>query len=302
MRSRDRAAEAALIEGRCLREDRFRVPVLMYHHVEPAPLDPPPLHPDSYVTPGELAEHLDLLARRGFTTLTLAEAARRHHAAGDGGGNGGGNRGEALPKRPVVLTFDDGCRCFAAHALPALAERGMTATLFAVSGELGGSNRWDREAGERREELAGAAELRRLADDGIEIASHGASHLDLSRPRDEVTLAAETAGSKTTLEDALGRPVETFCYPYGRTSEAARRAARRAGYLAAVSIHGHAGAVPGDPWALPRMIVRPGEGRLELWLKARGWYPAWSRLPRLGILSAMRRPSGGAGADRSDTP
>lgn len=288
--SRDDAADSALIEGRCLREDRFRVPVLMYHHVEPAPLEPPPAHPDSYVTPGEFASHLDLLQRRGFTTLTLAEAAHRHHA------------GEALPKRPVVLTFDDGCRCFAEHALPALAERGMTATLFAVSGELAGTNRWDHNAGERREELASADELRRLADAGIEIGSHGATHLDLSPSRDEAMLGTEIEGSKATLEEALGRPVETFCYPYGRTSEAARRTVRRAGYLAAVSIHDHAGAVPGDPWAVPRMIVRPGEGRLELWLKARGWYPAWSRLPRLGILSAMRTRSGGAAPDRTGTP
>ena len=308
-------ADSSLVEGRCLREDRFRVPVLMYHHVEPAPLDPPPLHPDSYVTPEEFADHLDLLARRGFTTLTLAEAAKRHHA-GEGVEPG-------LPRRPVVLTFDDGCRCFAEHALPALAERGMTATLFAVSTELGGTNRWDRTetasasgeetdqqegrevaeavdaetappGAERREDLLDAEALRRVAEAGMEVGSHSASHADLSRPLDEGALAAEVKASKADLEAALGRPVETFCYPYGRSSAAARAAVRRAGYLGAVSIHDHPGAVPGDPWAVPRMIVRPGEGRFELWLKARGWYPAWSRLPRLGILSAMRR--------RSDTP
>lgn len=263
----------------------FPVPVLMYHHVEPAPLRPVPAHPDSYVTPEELARHLDLLVRRGFSTLTLAEAARRFHA------------GEAIPRRTVVLTFDDGCRCFADHALPALRTRGMAATLFAVSGELGGHNRWDDAAGERHEELLGAGPLRRVAAHGVEIGSHGATHADLSaldpdRPADAAALERETAGSKAALEEDLGFPVTTFCYPYGRTSPAAAAAARQAGYRAAVAIHDHPGAVPGDPWALPRMIVRPGEGSLELWLKARGLYPAWSRLPRLGLLSALRRRGG----------
>ena len=131
--------------------------------------------------------------------------------------------------------------------------------------------------------------LRVLAASGIEVGSHSATHRDLSSTDDEALLDAELSGSRAALEIALGRPVETFCYPYGRASAAARRAARRAGYLAAVAIHDHAGAVSGDPWGVPRMIVRPGEGSFELWLKARGLYPAWSRLPRLGILSSLRR-------------
>ena len=111
--------------------------VLMLHHVEPAPLAPPARYPDSYLTPEDFAGFLDLLAAGGYRTWTLAEAARRVREGG------------RLPRRSVVLTFDDGCRCFAAHALPALARRGMTATVFAVSKELGGGNAWDRGAGER---------------------------------------------------------------------------------------------------------------------------------------------------------
>ena len=257
--------------------ETFRVPVLMYHHVEPAPLVPPPSHPDSYVTPRQLAAQLDLLARRGFSTLTLAAAAAAVAA------------GDTLPQRPVVLTFDDGCRCFAEHAAALLAERGMTATLFVVAGELGGHNRWDTVDGERREELLDAAGLRRLADEGFEIGCHGATHADLSQLTEPAALERETAGARRELEETLGRPVETFCYPYGRTSPVARRAVRDAGFRAAVAIHEHAGARGGDPWAVPRLAVRPGDAGFELWLKARGFYPAWSRLPRLGVLAALRR-------------
>jgi peptidoglycan/xylan/chitin deacetylase (PgdA/CDA1 family) len=196
--------------------------------------------------------------------------------------------GKPLPRGSVVLTFDDGCRCFAEHAFPELQGRGMTATLFAVAGELGGTNRWDRVAGEREELLLDIDELRRLAGAGIEIGSHARTHRDLTACTDE-ELAAEVAGSRRDLETALGRPVLTFCYPYGRLDARVRAAADTAGYLAAVGIHRHPGAQAGDPLALPRMIVNPGESRFERRLKADGRYALWSRLPRLGLLRALRR-------------
>jgi peptidoglycan/xylan/chitin deacetylase (PgdA/CDA1 family) len=256
------------------------IPVLMYHHVHPAPLEPPARHPGSYLTPEEFSSQLDLLASWGFTTLTLAEAAAR----------GGGRR--PLPRHSVVLTFDDGCRCFSRRVVPALLARDQRATVFAVSGELGGTNRWDHAEGERRETLMSAGELKAVANVGMEVGSHGRHHRDLSRTAGN-ELEAETAGSRRDLEAAVGRPVTTFCYPWGHLSREAREAVRRAGYAAAVSIHGHPGAEAGDRWAVPRMIVAPGEGRFELWLKAAGLYPAWSRMPRLGVLAALRRRRGG---------
>jgi peptidoglycan/xylan/chitin deacetylase (PgdA/CDA1 family) len=248
--------------------------VLMFHHVEPLPLDPPALYPNSYLDRSDFSRFLDDLATRGYRTCTLAEAVDRSSSR--------------LPRRSVVLTFDDGCRCFRDHAFPELAARGMTATLFAVSRELGGANRWDQEAGERREELLGAGGLRDLATAGIEIGSHGRHHLDLSSCTDEQR-RDEIAGSKADLEAALGAPVRTFCYPYGRLDHRAAAAAKAAGYIAAMSIHRHPGARPGDLWAWPRMIVNPGESRFERRLKTSGFYPLWSRLPHLGLLGALRR-------------
>lgn len=264
------------MNGGVERGRRATTAVLMYHHVEPASLQPPPRHPDSYVTPERLTRHLALLSGWGFRTVTLATAA------------GAWQAGRRLPKKTVVLTFDDACRCFAEHALPLLAARSATATVFAVSGLLGGTNAWDAAAGERREELMDAAELAAVAAASCEVGSHGRRHRDLSR-LEGAELEDEVAGSKLDLEAVLGGPVITLAWPYGRTSAAARQAARQAGYAAAVAIDGHPGAVAGDPWGLPRQPVRPGESAFELWLKARGLYARWSRLPRLGLLAALRR-------------
>lgn len=245
-------------------------PVLMLHHVEPGPLDPPPLHRNSYLSREDFAGFLDGLGAHGYRTLSLAAAMQGKPA-----------------RRSVVLTFDDGCRCFRDHALPELQARGMTATLFVVSRELGGTNRWDRAAGERTEELLGAGDLRRLVTAGIEIGSHGRHHRDLTLCSGE-ELREELQGSRTDLEALLDAPVRTFCHPFGHVDDRVRAAAQAAGYLAAVSIHGQPGARPDDAWALPRMIINPGESRFERRLKASGLYPLWSRLPRFGLLSALR--------------
>lgn len=256
------------------------IPVLMLHHVEPAPPDPPPLHPDSYLPRAELARHLDALAGAGYQTMTLAEAARRER------------EGKKLSGKEVVLTFDDGCRCFAEHALPELGARGMTATVFAVSGLLGKENEWDRPQGERRESLLSAAELRELEKAGVEVGSHGRTHRDLTTCS-PAEMETETAGSRHDLEAALDRPVVAFSYPYGRWNERAREAVRRAGYAAAVAIEGHgpAGVHP-DLFSLPRSFLTAGESRFELLLKASGRYRLWRRLPRLGVLAALRRAGG----------
>jgi peptidoglycan/xylan/chitin deacetylase (PgdA/CDA1 family) len=253
--------------------------VLMLHHVEPAPLVPPPRFPDSYLAPDDFAGFLDLLAAGGYRTWTLGTAAAELRA------------GRRLPRKSVVLTFDDGCRCFAERALPELRRRAMTATVFAVSEELGKENRWDREAGERPERLLSASALRDVAAAGIEIGSHGRLHRDLTRCSEQ-ELQDEVAGSKRELEAALGQPVLTFCYPHGRWDRRARAAVEAAGYFAAVTIEGHgAGAAddPSDLLALPRSFLTPGESRLERRLKASGRYRLWKRLPRLGLLAALRQ-------------
>lgn len=256
-------------------------PVLMLHHVEPMPLVPPPLHANSYLSRTEFAAFLDQLAAGGYQTVTLAEACLR----------------SPLPKRAVVLTFDDGCSCFAEHAWPELAARGMTATLFALSGALdrsnetlAGTNRWDRQdpqALEREERLLDGPELAALARAGVEIGCHGKLHRDLTACSD-AELKDEVATSRNELAGALGRPVATFCYPYGRLDDRSRAAVERAGYLAAVSIHGAPHAKRTDRLALPRMIVNPGESAFERRIKASGLYPLWSRLPRVGVLRALR--------------
>src|SRR5262249_41756428 len=63
---------------------------------------------------------LDALRRLGCTVLSLSEAIDRLYA-------------KSLPKRAVVLTFDDGYYDFKAKALPQLEERSYPATVYVTT-------------------------------------------------------------------------------------------------------------------------------------------------------------------------
>ncbi|MET7284467.1 polysaccharide deacetylase family protein [Streptomyces sp. NPDC005573] len=230
--------------------------IAMYHSVGDCSDDPYRVT----VSPGRLERQLRWLRGRGLRGVSVAEllAAR---ARGEGRGL-------------VGLTFDDGYADFLSHALPLLARWGCTATLFVLPGRLGGVNAWD-PLGPRKPLLT-ADGIRHAARAGVEIGSHGLTHVDLTRA-DDTVLHAETAGSRALLEELTGSPVAGFCYPYGTVDQRAVDAVRRAGYTYACAI---APAGLTGPHALPRVYVGQDDTAPRLFLKY--------RLHRL-----RRRPVGG---------
>ncbi|WP_093477537.1 MULTISPECIES: polysaccharide deacetylase family protein [unclassified Streptomyces] len=217
----------------------------MYHSVGDCTDDPYRVT----VTPERLDRQLHWLRRRGLRGVSVAEllAAR----ARDGG------------RDLVGLTFDDGYADFLDNALPLLERWGCTATLFVLPGRLGGDNAWD-PLGPRKPLLT-AAGIRRVADAGVEIGSHGLTHVDLTRA-DDALLTAETTESRALLEELTGRPVTGFCYPYGTVDRRAVDAVRDAGYGYACAID------PGrlnGPHVLPRVHVGQNDTAVRLFLKRR---------------------------------
>ena len=194
----------------------------MYHKVDEVPAGV--RHPGNYVRPARFAEQLAALSAWGYAPVTLDDwvAYRRRGTRADG---------SPFPPRPLALTFDDGYASFADVALPLLQRAGWSATVFVVSGQVGGTNAWDRD--ERQEPLLDAAALRALPPLGIGVGSHTRTHRPLARiPAGEA--AAELAASRDELEQLLGAPVTTLAYPFNNQSPRVRRLARRAGYAAAV--------------------------------------------------------------------
>ncbi|GGQ01467.1 polysaccharide deacetylase [Streptomyces mutabilis] len=219
--------------------------VAMYHSVGDRSDDPYRIT----VTPDRLDTQLGWLRRRGLRGVPVGEllAARAR---------GGG-------RDLVGLTFDDGYADFVEHALPRLRRWGCGATLFVLPGRLGGDNAWD-PLGPRKPLLT-ADGIRHAAAEGVEIGSHGLTHVDLTEA-DDTVLKAETAESRALLEELTGAPVTGFCYPYGTVDARAADAVRAAGYAYACAID--PGPLTGR-YALPRVHVGQHDKAVRLLLKTR---------------------------------
>ena len=79
-------------------------------------------------------------------------------------------RGERhLRDGSVLVTIDDGDAGIAEHAWPRLRHYGIPAVAFIIAGELGEDGRLTR------------SQVRRMADQGLEIGSHTLSHASMAR-------------------------------------------------------------------------------------------------------------------------
>jgi peptidoglycan/xylan/chitin deacetylase (PgdA/CDA1 family) len=204
-RARRPAAARPVTWGAAAR--RAAIPILMYHVVTAAPPGVP--YPELWVAQRTFAAEMRALRRAGYHAITLSTALRawRH---------GGG-----LPRRPVVLTFDDGYRSDFTHAAPVLRRFGWPGVLNLALANL------------RPGDIT-TPEVRRLIAWGWEIASHTLTHPDLTT-LGPAALRHELMGSRTAIERRFGQPARVFCYPYGHYDAGVVAAVRAAGYQAATT-------------------------------------------------------------------
>ncbi len=107
---------------------------------------------------------------------------------------------------------------------------GFSATVFVVSGLIGGENEWEHKFQPRpRLKLLSAEEVKVVSERGMEVGSHGTDHSDL-RGLEPEPLREKVEGSRKKLRELLGHEIEGFCYPYGSLDADAVEAVRAAGY------------------------------------------------------------------------
>jgi peptidoglycan/xylan/chitin deacetylase (PgdA/CDA1 family) len=234
----NRGTTARAAEGRMPLGD---VPmILMYHGVAEVAEDPNLL----CVTPDRFAGQMAMLQRiglRGVGVGALVDAMRA-----------------GRPRGLVGITFDDGYVSVLEAAVPELQRRGFTASVFIISGRLGGTNDWDE--GPAWPLLSGG-QVEKLAAAGMEIGSHGATHARLAG-LDGGRLEAEVGGSRASLSELVGVPVRGFAYPYGSMDAAARAAVRHAGYDYACAVETPPNAL--GLMALPRIYIGQRDGAARL--------------------------------------
>jgi peptidoglycan/xylan/chitin deacetylase (PgdA/CDA1 family) len=232
------------------------VAVFAYHAIAELP-DHWGLQPFS-LPPADFAAHLDALTRTGHRFIDIGTLL----AGLDGS--------VALPKRSVLISFDDCYDDLRTVAAPLLAARGIPAVAFAVAGRFGGTNDWDTAPSDQRLRLLdadGLQEVRRL---GIELGAHSLTHPALTE-LGESELNTEIAGCLDAFKAAGLDPPRAFAYPYGRQNAAVVTAVREAGFLAAFTTRAGLVTRDSDRYRLPRIeIHRVDTGlRFRLRLAAR---------------------------------
>jgi peptidoglycan/xylan/chitin deacetylase (PgdA/CDA1 family) len=225
---------------------RRHVPlVLMYHRVAKVVNDPNSLA----VSPGRFAQQMAWLKQRGLRGVAVCDLAHAIRA--------GTHRGL------VGITFDDGYADLVEHVPPVLTEHGFGATVFVVTDRLGAVNDWDVQTPWPLLDVDG---IRSLARAGLEIGSHGRTHVALAGA-DPDRLARETRGSRGDLRALLDVQVQGFAYPYGSFDGPALASVQDAGYTYACAVF--APRKDQGLLALPRMFVGERDARVRLALKRR---------------------------------
>ena len=188
------------------------VPILVYHNI-------------SAQEKGKLSiasrtfdAQIKQLHAEGFQALSLADfmaftAGRRQ-----------------LPRRSVLLTFDDGYKSFTQYARPILKDYGFGATLFVYSDFLGGGSAlsWQ--------------DLRTLTEQGYDVQAHSKTHGNLRRKEGESEAAyakrieAELAYPQTLFKKNLGRPSEALAYPFGEMDDELVPYVAKYGYTVAFTV------------------------------------------------------------------
>lgn len=220
-----------------VRDHYASIPILEYHvigfHALGSRLE------GLYVTPTELRNQVAWLAGRGWHTVSLGAVARFWR------------QGLALPRKPIVLSFDDGYPGDWRYALPILRARHFAGVLNLQIGNLVPKH------------------VRELIRAGWEIDAHTFTHPNL-RTVDTPRLLREVSGSRLWLQRTFRIAVPAFCYPFGFYDARSVAAAKDAGYLVAETERQGWASPARGLFTLSRIRITPTTGvtGLAAWLRA----------------------------------
>lgn len=215
--------------------------VLMYHRVvadrEIAESHPFCVHKDEFLKQLEVIDHL------GYTPVTFNDY--KLFAGGE----------IQLPKKPVIITFDDGYLDTYTTAYPLLLEYGMRAVIFVMGDRSLETNIWDQSDNEIPvTRLMKNHQIRELHSKGFEIGAHTMRHVDLQQLSGE-EIYKELKGTKMILESLLDSPVQSLSYPFGSVNAQVKRLAKDAGYDFACSVYSGPARFAVDPYEIRRLAI-----------------------------------------------
>jgi peptidoglycan/xylan/chitin deacetylase (PgdA/CDA1 family)/glycosyltransferase involved in cell wall biosynthesis len=238
------------------------IPILMYHKIPDQDLQS---QHKIFVNKTNFKKHLQFFTSLGFQTLTFSELAEFRKAKKDF---------NHFPKKPLILTFDDGYVDNIINADPLLKEFGMTAQIFLLADSKVDSNRWDYDTNNSSQEFSPImpADQRTLwKKSNFQIGSHGIKHDRLPKMSwSEKKL--ELTESKKILESEFQTQINVFAYTYGDTNAECAKACEASGYDYGLNTDRGGLHLEEAPYSVFRVNIFPNESWLSLWKKTAPWY------------------------------
>ena len=207
--------------GRHRMENPGAIKVLMYHRIV---RDPELARRHSFcLHMDEFQRHLEWIDRWGFTPITFED----YRLFADDQ--------LVLPRKPIIITFDDGYLDTYDVAFPILQEFGMHAVVFVLGDRSLTTNVWDSGTSMPPTQLLNNHHILEMAAAGIEIGAHSLTHVRLTE-LDSHAAWEEISRSRILLEILLNLPVRTFSYPYGLVNPSVKKMVETAGFQHACSV------------------------------------------------------------------
>jgi peptidoglycan/xylan/chitin deacetylase (PgdA/CDA1 family) len=237
------------------------VPHLMYHRV---PETPPQTQHRIFVTKAKFQWHLKIFRLLGFQSLHFSEILDFWNLK---------KPYSQFPKKPLLITFDDGYADNLENVLPALEQHRIKANLFLLADKSITQNNWDQiEGSEPPAKLLDSSQRQKISKSPwIEIGSHGNSHVDLTQ-LSESEIFQDLLTSKNQLEEEFSKPITTIAFPFGRTNSTVAKLAKKAGYEFGVNTDQGGMHFSDDRWSQFRVNIFPEDNIFTLWKKTSTWY------------------------------
>jgi peptidoglycan/xylan/chitin deacetylase (PgdA/CDA1 family) len=190
-----------------------RVPILMYHYVEPWPAGADEIRKNLTVRPEDFTAQMEYLHQQGYETVSLYDLV---YAL---------TLGRPLPPKAVIVTFDDGYRSLPQYAVPVMERYGYRGTIFVITefmdNGLPAYLTWP--------------QAESLYAQGWKIEPHSKSHEEMAG-RDRAFQLYQMLGSIQTVAAHIGVQPRFFCYPSGKYDDTTLKLARELNLWGAVTV------------------------------------------------------------------
>ncbi len=161
---------------------------------------------------------------------------------------------DPIPKKTVILTFDDGFANVFDFAFPLLKKYQFKSTHYLLSGCS--ENDWDAHKDSQRDPLLKPSQIQAMIDSGlVEIGVHGHTHAPLTDLNghdvvNEITLA------KQQLESDYHIQCHSFAYPFGRYDKHVIQAVQACGFDHALAVGNRAyNPMKDNRFSIPRLTI-----------------------------------------------